>query len=79
MADRRWLVSRAFDLGWFVVPGALALLAALIVGLTREPAEDDSLALWIVGVLLVILLGYSAFRIFRDRQPEVYQAQYLEE
>lgn len=31
------------------------------------------------AILLVILLGYSAFRIFRDRQPEVYQAQYLEE
>ncbi|MDF1862680.1 MAG: fibronectin type III domain-containing protein, partial [Verrucomicrobiales bacterium] len=31
------------------------------------------------AIVLVLLLAYSAFRIFKDRQPEVYEAQYLEE
>lgn len=50
---RHWLVSPSFDLGWFVLPGALALLVGLVIGLSSAPSSDDSLALWIVGVLLV--------------------------
>lgn len=51
---RRWLASPAYDLGWFVVPGALALVAGVAVGVL-DPASRDggSLGLWIAGVLLV--------------------------
>lgn len=49
-----FLRSPAFDLGWFVLPGLLAALAGVAIGLYDPQAEDqDSLALWIAGVLLV--------------------------
>lgn len=49
-----FLRSPAFDLGWFVAPGLLAALAGLAIGaLDPEPPDQDSLALWIAGVLLV--------------------------
>ena len=49
-----FLRSPAFDLGWFVLPGLLAAIAGLAIGLTSpEPPTHDSLLLWISGVLLV--------------------------
>ncbi len=53
-APRRYLISPAYDLGWFVLPGVLTIVAALLIGaLSPAGAERGSLALWIVGVLLV--------------------------
>ena len=49
-----FLRSPAFDLGWFVVPGLLAALLGLAIGLlSPEPPASESLLLWIGGVLLV--------------------------
>ncbi len=49
-----FLRSPAFDLGWFVLPGLLAALLGVAIGLTSpEPPTHDSLLLWISGVLLV--------------------------
>ncbi len=49
-----YLRSPAFDLGWFVLPGLLAALVGLAIGvLDPRPPADDSLLLWISGVLLV--------------------------
>ncbi len=49
-----FLRSPAFDLGWFVLPGLLAAIAGLAIGLTSpEPPASESLLLWIGGVLLV--------------------------
>lgn len=54
MSPRPFLRSPAFDLGWFVLPGLLAALAGLALGLLDpRPAGHDSLLLWIAGVLLV--------------------------
>ena len=51
---RPFLRSPAFDLGWFVLPGVLAALAGLALGLLDpRPAAHDSLLLWIAGALLV--------------------------
>lgn len=52
-APTTWLVSPTFDLGWFVIPGLLALGVALGVGLGLDPRDDHELALWIGGVLLI--------------------------
>ncbi len=53
-APRRYLISPAYDLGWFALPGVLTIVAALLVGaLSPAGAERGTLALWIVGVLLV--------------------------
>ena len=49
-----FLRSPAFDLGWFVLPGALAAIAGIAIGvLDPHPRTDDSLLIWIAGVLLV--------------------------
>jgi hypothetical protein len=54
MPPRPFLRSPAFDLGWFVLPGLLAALAGLALGvLDPRDGDHDSLLLWIVGVLLV--------------------------
>lgn len=68
MSERRWLVSPAFDLGWFVVPGLVALIVASIIGLSLAPAEDDSLVLWIGGVLLIDVahVWASLYRTYLD-------------
>lgn len=51
---RPFLKSPAFDLGWFVLPGVLAALVGLALGLLDPgPHDHDSLAVWIAGVLLV--------------------------
>ena len=65
---RRWLVSPRFDLGWFVVPGLLAWIAALVLGLAFPDGDDDSLALWIGGVLLVDVahVWASLYRTYLD-------------
>jgi hypothetical protein len=70
---RRWLVSPAFDLGWFLGPGLLALVVATIIGLRLPPAEDDSFALWIVGVLLVDVahVWASLYRTYLDADARV--------
>lgn len=48
-----WLVSRAFDLTWFVAPGLLAVVLSLVV-VTIWPRNDgESLLLWVGAVLLV--------------------------
>ncbi len=50
------LVSLRHDLTWFVLPGVVAALAGLAVGLlpaTSETREGGGLGLWILGVLLV--------------------------
>ncbi|WP_146155795.1 hypothetical protein [Enhygromyxa salina] len=75
----RWLVSPSFDLGWFAIPGALALLAALCVGLSLDPSEDDSLALWIVGVVLVDVahVWASLYRTYLDPEARRLHAQLL--
>ena len=76
---RRWLVSPSFDLGWFVAPGLLALLVALAVGLRLEPSDDDSLALWIAGVLLVDVahVWASLYRTYLDPEARRHHAQLL--
>lgn len=49
-----FLRSPAFDLGWFVLPGLLAALLGVAIGLhSPEPPASESLVLWIGGVLLV--------------------------
>ncbi|PRQ03234.1 hypothetical protein [Enhygromyxa salina] len=77
--SHRWLVSPSFDLGAFVVPGALALLLALGVGLQLEPREDDSLALWILGVVLVDVahVWASLYRTYLDPAARQRHAQLL--
>ncbi len=50
------LVSPRHDAAWFVLPGLLAALAGLAVGLmpaTPQAREGGGLGLWVVGVLLV--------------------------
>lgn len=76
---RQWLVSAPFDLGWFVAPSLAALLVALVIGLTQAPAEDDSLALWIVGVLLVDVahVWASLYRTYLDRDARRLHAELL--
>ena len=78
-AARRWLVSPAYDLGWFALPSGLALLVALGLGLSLEPAEDDSLALWIVGVLLVDVahVWASLYRTYLDPEARRLHASLL--
>jgi hypothetical protein len=66
---RTFLRSPAFDLGWFVLPGVLAALVALAIGLLDpEPPEHDSLVLWISGVLLVDVahVWASLYRTYLD-------------
>ncbi|NVB40207.1 hypothetical protein G6O69_20360 [Pseudenhygromyxa sp. WMMC2535] len=50
---QRWLVSPTFDLGWFVLPGLLAAIVGLVIGVADAGGDEDSLTLWIAGVLLV--------------------------
>lgn len=75
----RWLVSPGFDLGWFVIPGALALVLAFGIGLALEPAEDNNLALWIIGVVLVDVahVWASLYRTYLDREARHHHAQLL--
>ncbi len=49
-----FLRSPAFDLGWFVLPGLLAAIVGVVIGLhSPDPPASESLLLWIGGVLLV--------------------------
>ncbi|HLT37391.1 MAG TPA: hypothetical protein VK034_13960 [Enhygromyxa sp.] len=79
IAARRWLVSPGFDLGWFVAPGLLALVVALLIGLRSESSSDDSLALWIAGVLLVDVahVWASLYRTYLDPDARRHHAQLL--
>ncbi len=76
---RHWLVSPRFDLGWFVLPGLLALLVGLVVGLASQPSDDDSLALWIAGVLLVDVahVWASLYRTWLDSDARRIHAELL--
>jgi hypothetical protein len=79
ISNARWIVSPRFDLAWFIGPGLLALFAALAVGLALEPAEDDSLALWIGGVVLVDVahVWASLYRTYLDADARRLHAQLL--
>src|SRR5690554_6877868 len=76
---RRWLVSPTFDLGWFAAPGVLALIAALALGLLSEPDHDDSLAVWILAVLLVDVahVWASLYRTYLDPEARRLHASLL--
>ena len=71
-----WLVSRAYDLGWFVAPGVgAALLGVLLAIRWPEPAAATGesrldLAVWIGGVLLVDVAHVyaSLYRTYLDPQ-----------
>lgn len=68
---RGWLVSPRFDVGWFVLPGVAALIGAAAVAVSGDArAEDSSLSLWIVGVLLVDVAHVyaSLYRTYFDRE-----------
>jgi hypothetical protein len=75
----KWLVSPGFDLAWFIGPGLLAVLAGLLVGLSLAPAEDDSLALWIGGVVLVDVahVWASLYRTYLDPEARKLHASLL--
>ena len=67
------IVSARHDLAWFVLPGVLAALAGLLVGLLPAPSavrEDSGVGLWIVGVLLVDVAHVyaSIYRTYLDPQ-----------
>jgi len=67
------IVSPQRDFAWFVLPGVLAALAGLAVGLmpaTSEAREGGGLGLWIVGVLLVDVAHVyaSIYRTYLDPQ-----------
>jgi hypothetical protein len=78
-AARRWLVSPGFDLGWFVVPGLVALAVALVIGVHGHARADDGLALWILGVLLVDVahVWASLYRTYLDREARRHHARVL--
>ncbi len=66
---RTFLRSPAFDLGWFVLPGVLAALVGLAIGLgDPDPPGHDSLLVWIAGVLLVDVahVWASLYRTYLD-------------
>jgi hypothetical protein len=46
-------VSPAFDAGWFVLPGVVALVAGLAIGVAADAPRPVSPALWVVTVVLV--------------------------
>lgn len=64
----RWLVSPAYDAGWFVLPGILAALVGLMIGLLVPASDEDHLGLWIVGVVLVDVahVWASLYRTYLD-------------
>ncbi len=67
------IVSLRHDLVWFVLPGALAAVAGLAVGLlpaTSEDRDGGGLGLWIAGVLLVDVAHVyaSLYRTYLDPQ-----------
>jgi hypothetical protein len=64
------LISRRFDLGWFVLPGLLAAAIGIAVGIFAPAPERESLGLWIVGVLLVDVAHVyaSLYRTYLDPQ-----------
>lgn len=72
-------MSPSFDLGWFIGPGLLALLVGLGIGLTLAPEEDDSLALWIGGVVLVDVahVWASLYRTYLDPEARKLHASLL--
>ncbi|MFV8749386.1 hypothetical protein ACNOYE_02415 [Nannocystaceae bacterium ST9] len=78
-APTKWLVSPAFDLGWFVLPGLLALVLALALGLTTPARDEAGLGLWIAGVLLIDVAHVWAtlWRTWLDRQARRLHADLL--
>ncbi len=67
------IVSKRHDFAWFVLPGVLAAIAGLSVGLlpaTSETREGGGLGLWIAGVLLVDVAHVyaSIYRTYLDPQ-----------
>jgi hypothetical protein len=75
----KWLVSPAFDLGWFIAPGLVALLLALVIGLTLPAGDEDNLALWIAGVLLIDVahVWSSLYRTWLDPEARRLHAELL--
>ncbi len=49
----RWLVSPSYDVAWFILPGILAAIVGLGIGLLSPASDADHLGLWILGVVLV--------------------------
>ncbi len=82
---RRWLVSPAFDLGWFLCPGLLALIAGVALGLyapvsaNSSSSAPESLGLWIGGVVLVDVahVWSSLYRTWLDPGARVRHADLL--
>lgn len=67
------LVSPRHDFAWFVLPGVLAAVVGLVVGLlpaTSETREGGGLGLWILGVVLVDVTHVyaSLYRTYLDPQ-----------
>ena len=80
MAKRpHWLVSPSFDLGWFVVPGLAAALVALTLVWSSGPSDEQHLAVWIAGVLLVDVahVWASLYRTWLDREARKLHAERL--
>lgn len=75
----RWIVSPAYDLGWFVLPGLIALVVGVAVGLGLPPSEGESLGLWIVGVVLVDVahVWASLYRTYLDPEARRLHANLL--
>ncbi len=76
----KWLVSPGFDLGWFVVPGLLALVMALVLGLTTPNGQSDGgVGLWIAAVVLIDVahVWASLYRTWLDRDARRLHADRL--
>ena len=70
---RTTLIGGGFDFAYFVLPGVLAALVGLTVGLqpaTSQAREGGGLGLWIVGVVLVDVAHVyaSLYRTYLDPQ-----------
>ncbi len=69
----------AFDLGWFVAPGLLSAMAGLALWWLDPAPREGSMAIWIVGVLLVDVAHVyaSLFRTYLDPEGRRHHARRL--
>ncbi|MCA9681407.1 MAG: hypothetical protein KC457_04360 [Myxococcales bacterium] len=76
---QRWLVSPAFDIGWFLLPGLLAALAGLGLGLLTPRAAETGVGLWIAAVLLVDVahVWASLYRTWLDAEARALHRELL--